>query len=363
MPINDPSLDSPPAGAIRFNTDSRKIEVYCGGPVGFGTTTTTGSWFQIDSFTPNVGIGTTFAAGSSQGSGVRAVINAGESPSIRTDIQYINVSSTGNSVDFGTLSSADGRGNCPFSDRTRGIFSGGSPNPGTVSMVFVTISSTGNTTTFGNLTTASIYGMSVSNSTRGIRAGAFFANQNVIDYVTIQSTGDAQDFGDLLQSAAHGASNMSSTRGVFAGGYISPGPTATTNVIQFITISTTGNAVDFGDLVTGNRWNCGGNCNSTRGLIGGGNIPTAVNTIEYITLSASGNSIDFGDLTRTGTHTGGGACSPTRGVFTGGYVAPAGVNIMDYVSIMSLGNAVDFGDLITVGRFNAYACSNGHGGL
>jgi hypothetical protein len=36
---------------------------------------------------------------------------------------------------------------------------------------------------------------------------------------------------------------------------------------------------------------------------------------------------------------------------------------MDYVTIMSTGNAIDFGDLITAGRYNAYACSNGHGGL
>jgi hypothetical protein len=43
----------------RFNTDSRKLEVYCGGPVGFGTTTITGAWFQIDSFTPDTATGGT----------------------------------------------------------------------------------------------------------------------------------------------------------------------------------------------------------------------------------------------------------------------------------------------------------------
>ena len=40
------------------------------------------------------------------------------------------------------------------------------------------------------------------------------------------------------------------TRGIFAGGYISP---ATTNVMNFVTIATTGDEADFGDLSTARR--------------------------------------------------------------------------------------------------------------
>ena len=58
---------------------------------------------------------------------------------------------------------------------------------------------------------------------------------------------DATDFGDL-SVLRNGVSNASSaTRGVLrAGGYNSSG--SRRNNIEFITIATTGNAVDFGDL-------------------------------------------------------------------------------------------------------------------
>ena len=36
----------------------------------------------------------------------------------------------------------------------------------------------------------------------------------------------------------------------------------------------------------------------TRGLFGGGYAPTDVNTIDYITVSTLGNAQDFGDLTQ-----------------------------------------------------------------
>jgi hypothetical protein len=34
-----------------------------------------------------------------------------------------------------------------------------------------------------------------------------------------------------------------------------------------------------------------------RGIFGGGRTPTNVNTIEFITIATTGNAIDFGDLT------------------------------------------------------------------
>ena len=113
-----PSYDQAPAGAIRFNTDSRKLEVYCGGPVGFGTTTITGAWFQIDSFTPDTATG-----------GTRGIIFSGyNGVSSTPGVQYINIESTGNAATFGTMSGSDRYGAQPMSDRTRGIISGGNLN-------------------------------------------------------------------------------------------------------------------------------------------------------------------------------------------------------------------------------------------
>ena len=68
-------------------------------------------------------------------------------------------------------------------------------------------------------------------------------------------------------------------------------------------MDTTGNASDFGDLVSAVGTNAGCN-NSTRGVIGGGN---QVNVIQYITIANTGNATDFGDLTAAKSSVG--ACS------------------------------------------------------
>ena len=72
---------------------------------------------------------------------------------------------------------------------------------------------------------------------------------NVIAYVTIASTGDASDFGDLSQARGRAAAGSNSIRGVFAGGTHTGAPAyPDSDVIDFVTISTTGDAADFGDL-------------------------------------------------------------------------------------------------------------------
>ena len=35
----------------------------------------------------------------------------------------------------------------------------------------------------------------------------------------------------------------------------------------------------------------------TRGLVAGGNAPGRINNISYLTITSSGNALDFGDLT------------------------------------------------------------------
>jgi hypothetical protein len=66
---------------------------------------------------------------------------------------------------------------------------------------------------------------------------------NAIEYITIASTGNSTDFGDLTIERLNRAACSSSTRGVFGGGN-----SAYTNVLDYVTIATTGNALDFGDL-------------------------------------------------------------------------------------------------------------------
>ena len=105
-------------------------------------------------------------------------------------------------------------------------------------------------------------------------------------------------------------------RGLFMG---VAGTPAIENTIQFITISTQGNAIDFGDLQ--NLKSQGASCGSrTRGFSAGGEAPALRNEIEFVTFSSTGDSTDFGDLTRVKRRLqAGGLSNATRGCFNGGY--------------------------------------------
>ena len=225
----------------------------------------------------------------------------------------------------------------------RGVFGGGYTTTPITTIDYVNITSAGNATDFGDLTEARSALGSASNGSRGIWGGGYdvpsgAGGTNVIDYVTISSTGNAIDFGDLTvtRNELKGLSN--GTRGVFGGGWLSPGDS---NTIDYVTISSTGNASDFGDL-TQARHGLAASSGETRGLFAGGNEPIR-NTIDYITIAATGNATDFGDLSVTRMDATG-VSDTTRAVFCGGRT-PSCQDVMDYVTVASKSNASDFGNL------------------
>jgi hypothetical protein len=320
-----------PAGALRFNSDSGKLEYYNGE-----------AWWQIDNFSADNATG-----------GARGVFGGGNNV-----LDYITIDTTGNAQDFGDLLYTAFI--CKsLSSATRGLWAGARTSINTIN--YVTISSTGDAKDFGDLTVGREDPAGTSNGTRGVFGGggqysANPTNVNIIDYISISSTGDAIDFGDLTIARRHQGSCSSSVRGVYAGGLTNPANGPTTN-IEFITFSSTGNAQDFGDIAVAS-YGLSGCSNSVRGLFSLGGGGGGTNTINYITISSTGNAQDFGDLTRNAYATAA-TSSNTRGIFGGTYPSS---NIIDYVQIMTTGNAVDFGDL-TVARGHFDACSNGHGGL
>ena len=81
------------------------------------------------------------------------------------------------------------------------------------------------------------------------------------------------------------------TRGIISGGHTP----SVTNVIQYITISTLGNAQDFGDLIAA-KAQVASCASRTRGLISGG-TPSAVDTIQHVTIASTGDAIDAANLT------------------------------------------------------------------
>ena len=164
-------------------------------------------------------------------------------------------------------------------------------------------------------------------------------NSNVIAYVSLASTGNAKDFGDLSLQVFSLASCASSTRGLFAGGQQASSPFYM-NTINYVTITTSGNSSSFGALTLGRAYVVGCS-NDTRGLFAGGFDGGLVNTIDYVTIASTGNATDFGDLSTT-TQNMGGCASTTRGVFAGGNVSAGRSSAIRYVTIASTGNSTVF---------------------
>ena len=169
----------------------------------------------------------------------------------------------------------------------------------------------------------------------------------VIDYLTFSTAGDASDFGNLTDARSLNGGGSNAIRALCAGGQ-APG---VSNVIDYITISTTGNAADFGDL-TDQRGYIAGLANDTRQVSTGGLDPSHSNIMDYVQIASTGNAIDFGNTTNvTALHTCQG--SPTRGINAGGVHNPGSVtniNIINFFEFSTLGNAIDFGDLTATQR-------------
>lgn len=230
----------------------------------------------------------------------------------------------------------------------RGLFAAGSGPLNTIE--YVDISTPGNSTDFGDLSVARHSIGGTSNTTRGVFAGGRVSNaDNTMDYITFSTTGNATDFGnlDVTRYALSKGTTSDGTTGIFAGGYTHTGGASFKDTISKITIATTGNASDFGNLTAGRNKpaNLG---DATRGVIGGGanDINTYHNNMDYITISSAGNGTDFGDLTVSIAQLSG-ASDATRGVWIGGWGSSFDLGkTISYITIQSAGNATDFGDLV-----------------
>ena len=276
-------------------------------------------------------------------------------------ISYVQITTEGNSVDFGDLSQTTSALSA-CSSSTRGLFCAGRRPSTTPSNAvdFVTIVSTGNATDFGDVTTAIRSMAALSNGTRGVIGGGADSSNittNTIEFVTIASAGNATDFGDLSASVQQPSSANSTTRGLFAGG------TNPTNVIEFITIASAGNSTDFGDLTAARQGLAVGVISSsTRGVFCGGdtNGSGRLNTMDFVTIASAGNATDFGDLSTT-KELPLSCSSAVRGLIAGG--SSTASNAIQYITIASAGNSASFGELTYGSVESGAGCSNCHGGL
>ena len=331
-----------PLGAMRFNSDSQKLEYWNGG-----------EWFQIRTFSPNLD------------GGARGVWSGGD-PSRSTNMDFLTIPTRGNTTDFGDLPFNRGGMNCGIqASNTRGFICGGEAPVGD-SNNYITrfqFSTTGSAVDHADLTFTSKNGGSYSNATRAIQHrgyGAPSITHKDVDAFTMASTANAFDFGDINSSASYGGGGLASpTRGIIHIAYDG----STTNTIEFCTISTSGSFQDFGDATTTlNNVRSGTGGSSTRGVsMGGGDSYTDV--CSFLTIATTGNTTNFGDLS-TGKSYSNAVSDRITCMMAGGQLAPGGTvtNQIDSLSIATGGTAVDSGDLTVTKRENS-AASNGHGGL
>ena len=332
--INDrPSAPKP--GSLYYNKDFRTIEYWDGN-----------FWRQVDNRT-------------SSGRGVFGGKNGGGGTQFLVD--SIQISTKGNSVDWGTMLRGRYVGQNCVGGETRVIFAGGyglSPSPETSdlnAMDYGTFASGGQCIDFGNLTDARRGTGGCGSSTRGIIWGGESAPNQLIDYFEIATIGNALEFQDLGGSNTGGQMCCSSpTRGIAESSNVSEG-------LRYIIIASKGSHNEFGNYINSSYMG-GFVSNGTRGVIAGGYNPLTPagynqKEIGYINLASTGNASYFGDLT-SGRGTSG-VSDRTRGVF--GTHNPS--NIIDYINFASQGNAEDFGDLTYTHTSSQICGSDSHGGL
>ena len=295
--------------------------------------------------------------------GGRAIYVGGAAPSASNVIDFITMSSVGNATDFGDLSGNKNTLPGVCSSVTRGLI-GDATN-----IDYITYATAGNAADFGDMSSARNYPGGVNSSTRGLFAGGKDPSNNlmnVIDYVTIATLGDATDFGDLTAARQEPGNASSPTRGLLCGGQNSGSSPYYSNIIDYVTIATTGDAVDFGDA-TNSGTQMSGCSSSTRGVFMGGQqqpaSPAYFDTIDYVLIASTGNATDFGDLSAAKTSSAA-ASNSVRGIIAGGEVVgdSTPINIIEEFTIAFGGKVTDFGDLATA-RKNLGAGSNQNGGL
>jgi hypothetical protein len=290
----------------------------------------------------------------------RGFVGGGNNPSSTNTIQFVELRTSGNSLNFGDLTAARQSTLGALANATRAIWGGGQIHPANNNIMdFITTSTTGNATDFGDLTVARRNLDGTGNQTRGLFAGGQTpTNQDVIDFVTIANLGNATDFGNLSVARKDLGGASSPTRGLFLGGNAPSG----SDVIDFVTIATAGNATDFGNLTVA-RATYGAVSSKTRAVAMGGNAGAPgyanYNTIDFVTIASAGNATDFGDLI-TAISNASFASNSIIGLSMGG--SNGTINTIEFITIATTGNGSLFGELLS-SQGEGAGCSDSHGGI
>ena len=241
---------------------------------------------------------------------IRALNCGGARSGDNENIDEIIFTTSGTTGLFGDLIIIDGSntwGSGVCSNSTRGIIIGGGSDNQKSSQQKIELTSRGNGTIFGDLYADRgapnngnriLYATGFSSSTVGhiTNYSTSAPDGDTIIFYTFSSLGNAQDFGEATIPKRMRTTCTNNTRGIIAGG----GFPTVVDTIEFVTMASKGNGTDFGNL-TSSRGGLGGCSNSTRGIFGGGftndSLGGSNNTIDFITIASTGDATDFGDLT------------------------------------------------------------------
>lgn len=227
----------------------------------------------------------------------------------------------------------------------------------TTTILYWDITSLGNASTFGNLTTTNRYrGTATGDAIRALWwggstwSGSAESHTQEIEYSTIATTGNAQFFGNLSHNIptnmwrrSNPGSCCNGTKAVIGGGQQNSSTGATE--IEVVTVQTTSNGVDHGDLTRGRFWTSAWG-NDTYGLWAYGSPPGTSpyghNSIDRLTIDTGGNATAHGTGNARSFHGAGG--DDTRMVIAGGYYT-SGLQSIDSVTIATSSNASSHGQL------------------
>ena len=272
--------------------------------------------------------------------------------------------------DFGTLEFFDGVDWKTVNSYARGSFAGRAylaggarynGSPGYIKrMDTFSLITGGKATYFGDLVNTNGYMSGCASSTRGVFAPGL-ANPSNLEYITLSTGGNAFNFGQMyVQRASYAGTLSSSTRGIVPAGYIS---SVYKSDIDYFEIATAGGAQDFGDISVA-AFGHGGMASPVRGVWAGGYMNPGTTSlkkkIQYLTISSRGDSTDFGEAFTGHAYAFAGS-SPTRGIFGGGvgsYPAQVVSSVLEKIELASTGNGYYFGDLTVERRLGGSSASN-----
>lgn len=237
-------------------------------------------------------------------------------------------------------------------------FAGGTDSADAINSIDYRSSSDGDSSDFGDLQSALAHGGAGGGGGRGVHGSgrilsSWSTGSDEISYITISSTGDASDFGDISVARSEGpTAGTNGTRLIWAGGYNS----GNSDVMDYVTIASTGDAQDFGNLSTGMQLGNGAG-SLTRFIHSGG---VTYDIIEYVAFDTTGNTSDFGDLVGDARSNSQGICTESRIVNSAGGTASGGyTDRMDYINPASTGDASDFSNLVVRMNYTSGNYSNG----